>query len=202
MVIKRYLMAGLLVWVPVGVTFFVLKAVIELMDKSLAVLPEAYRPDSWLGVHFPGMGMIFLFVIVWLTGMVTANFIGRYLLGIWERLLDKIPLVRSIYSAVRKVMNSMMATGGESFRRVLLVEYPRKGVWSIAFQTNEHFVQAQEVIGEDVVMAFVPTTPNPTSGFIVCFPKSEVQVLDMSVDEALKTVISLGVVLPEVPEEA
>ncbi len=194
---KRYLMAGLLVWVPIGVTFFVIKALIEMMDRSLALLPQAYQPDTISGVHLPGFGMIFLFLVIWGTGMITANFIGRHMLQVWERMLDRIPLVRSIHSAVKKVLNSMMAAGGESFRRVLLVEYPRKGVWSIAFQTNENFVQAEEKIDQDLVMAFVPTTPNPTSGFIVCFPQSEVIELNMSVDDALKTVISLGVVLPE-----
>ena len=160
-------------------------------------MPQAYQPDHLLGIHLPGFGVLFLFVVVWITGVVTANFLGRKLVAFWERILETIPLVRSIYSAVKKVMNSMLSSQGDSFRRVLLVEYPRKGVWSIAFQTNEHVhFKGPEQAG-DMVMAFVPTTPNPTSGFIMCFPKDDVQELPMSVDDALKMVISLGVVLPD-----
>ncbi len=194
---KRHLMAGLAIWVPVGVTFFVIKALIEMMDRSLELLPYDYQPDTLFGMHLPGFGVVFLFLIVWITGVVTANFVGRKLVAMWERMLQNIPLVRSIYSAVKKVMNSMLSSQGDSFRRVLLVEYPRKGVWSIAFQTNDHVHFSQPNQEKDLVMAFIPTTPNPTSGFIMCFPKDEVQELPMSVDDALKMVISLGVVLPD-----
>ena len=194
---KRYLMAGLLVWLPLGVTFFVVRALINLMDTSLALLPSNYQPEVWLGFHLPGLGALFLLALVLLTGFFAANFFGKRMLRRWEHLMESIPLVRSIYSAVRQVVKSAMMTDGNAFRRVLLIEYPRKGAWSIAFQTNDDFRMAEQVSDETMLLAFVPTTPNPTSGFIIAVPESEAIPLDMSVDDALKAVISLGVVLPE-----
>lgn len=193
---RRYLVAGLMVWVPLGVTFFVLKWLIELMDGSLALLPDVYQPSHLLGFHIPGFGLLFLLSIVLVTGVITANTIGKYFLRYWEELMERIPIVRTIYSAVQKVVTGFVATDDTSFNRVLLVEYPSKGLWTVAFQTSDRFVEAEEQVGEGLVMAFVPTTPNPTSGFVICFPKNSVKVLDMSVDEALNLIISLGVVVP------
>ncbi len=197
---KRYLMAGLLVWLPLGVTLFVVKALVSFMDRSLALLPEAYQPDTLIGFHVPGLGAIFLLILVLITGFFTANFFGKRVVKRWEQLMERIPLVRSIYSAVSQVVKSMVLTDGNSFRRVLLIEYPRKGVWSIAFQTNDNFHLAREAVDEPMVLVFVPTTPNPTSGFIVAVPAEQTIPLDMSVDDALKSVISLGLVLPNQPK--
>ena len=194
--LRRYLVAGILVWAPLAVTFLLLRFAVTIMDKTLAVIPQQYRPDELLGFHIPGLGVILTFVVLFVTGMLAANFVGRYVVGGWESLMDRIPVVRSIYSAAKNFAEIVFSDSSDSFKKVLLIEYPRKGLYSIAFQTSSSLGEVQGRTGEEVVCCFVPTTPNPTSGIVIMVPRKDITVLDMDVDEALKMVISLGVVVP------
>ncbi|OOG25605.1 hypothetical protein B1C78_06475 [Thioalkalivibrio denitrificans] len=197
--LRKYLITGLVVWVPLVITFFVLKFLVDLMDNSLLLLPPAWRPQALLGFNIPGLGVVLAAVIVLLTGLITANLVGRKLVDIWESILHRIPLVRSIYSAVKQVMETLLGAGGDAFRRVLLIEYPRKGIWTVAFQTGVGVGEVQHRTSREVLTVFVPTTPNPTSGFVIMVPRDEVVELDMSVEDGLKFVMSLGVVSPKWP---
>ncbi len=179
-----------------GVTIFTLKILIGLMDRSLLLLPEQYRPEEWLGIAIPGLGTILTLVVLLLTGLLAANIVGRSMVGLWESLLDRIPIVRTVYSGVKNFAEIVFSDSGQSFKKVLLIEYPRKGIYSLAFQTATNLGEVQGRTGEAVVCTFVPTTPNPTSGFIIIVPKKDVIELDMEIDEALKMIISLGVVIP------
>jgi uncharacterized membrane protein len=194
--VRRYLATGLLVWVPLGVTFFVLKLVIDLMDRSLLLVPAPLRPENLFGFRIPGLGIILTFTLLILTGWFAANLLGKRLLALWEALLARIPLVSWVYSGVKKVAETLLSDRGQSFRKVLLIEYPRKGIWSLCFQTSSTLEEVQARTDREVICVFVPTTPNPTSGFIIMVPRAEVTELDMSVDEALRMIISLGVVVP------
>lgn len=198
--LRRYIIAGLLVWLPLAVTYRLLKFVVGQMDtwldSFLAWLPPNYHPDQVLGVALPGLGVIFTFLLLIITGMLAANFVGRAFVKGWESLLDRIPVVRAVYSAVKKFAEMVFSDKSESFKNVLLIQYPREGLYSLAFQTSSELGEVQGRTGEEVVCTFVPTTPNPTSGFIIIVPKRDVIVLDMDVDEALKMIISLGVVIP------
>ena len=202
--LRRYLVAGILVWAPLAVTYWLLKFAVGLMDRTLLLLPTPYRPENLLQqlfgtdapVHIPGLGVILTLIVLLLTGVLAANFVGRAFVGSWERLLDRIPVVRSIYSAAKNFAEIVFSDSSHAFKRVLLVEYPRKGIYSLAFQTTTDIPEVQGRTGAEVVGCFVPTTPNPTSGFIILVPKQDVITLDMEVDEALKLIISLGVVVP------
>ena len=194
--IRRYIAAGLLVWVPLGVTVFILNVVVGIMDRTLLLLPAAYRPENLLGMKIPGLGILLTLVVVLLTGFLAANFIGKGLVTFWERQLNRIPLVRSIYSASKNFAEVLFTDTGEAFKKVLLIEYPRKGVYSLCFQTSAELAEIQARTDDDVICVFVPTTPNPTSGFIIVVPKKDVIELDMEVDEAVKLIMSLGVVVP------
>ena len=194
--LRRYLVAGVLVWAPLAVTFLLLRIAVNLMDKTLAVLPQQYQPDELLGFHIPGLGVILTFLVLFITGMLAANFVGRYVVGGWESLMDRIPVVRSVYSAAKNFAEIVFSDSSESFKKVLLIEYPRKGLYSLAFQTSSELGEVQGRTGEDIVCCFVPTTPNPTSGIVIMVPRKDLTVLDMDVDEALKMIISLGVVVP------
>lgn len=193
---RRYFIAGLLVWLPIWVTLLIIKFIVDLVDRILSLLPQGSNPDNVFGVHIPGLGLIFTIFFVFLTGMLVTNFIGSWLVSVWESLLARIPLVRSIYTAVKQVSSTMFSSNGEAFRKVLLVEYPRKGMWSIAFQTGTGFNVPGESAVSDMVTVFIPTTPNPTAGFLLLVPKQDVVELKMNTEQALKLVISLGVVLP------
>ncbi len=194
--LRRYLVAGLLVWLPLAVTFGLLRFLIGLADKTLNLLPLAYRPAEWLPVAVPGLGVILTIIVLLVTGLLAANIVGRSVVGGWESLLRKIPVVRSIYSAAKNFAEIVFSDSGNAFKKVLLVEYPRKGIYSLTFQTATQMGEVQGRTGEDVICCFVPTTPNPTSGFIIVVPRSEVIELDMTVDEAAKLIMSLGVVVP------
>ena len=194
--LRRYLVAGLLIWAPLAVTFVLLRFAVTVMDKTLAIIPQQYRPDELLGFHVPGLGVILTFVVLFITGMLAANIVGRYVVGGWESLLDRIPIVRTIYGGAKNFAEIVFSDSNDSFKNVLLIEYPRKGLYSLAFQTSSELGEVQGRTGEDVVCCFVPTTPNPTSGFVIMVPRKEIRVLDMDVDEALKMIISLGVVVP------
>ncbi len=194
--LRRYIIAGILVWLPIGVTVFLLRILIGLMDRTLLLLPQQYRPEVLFGFGIPGLGIILTFIVLLVTGMLAANFVGRSMVSFWESMLDRIPIVRSIYSAAKNFAEIVFSDSSQSFKQVLLIQYPREGLYSLAFQTSSELGEVQGRTGEDVVCTFVPTTPNPTSGFIIIVPKKDVVVLDMEVDEALKMIISLGVVVP------
>lgn len=199
---RRYLTAGLLVWVPLGVTILIIKFLIDLMDQTLLLIPAAYRPDAVLGFHVPGIGVVLTFIVVLITGVVVANLFGRQLVSIGERMLARIPLVRSIYSGVKQLTETVFSNTGESFRKVVLVQYPRVGMWTVAFHTGDGRGEAQRKTGQDVVNIYVPTTPNPTSGFFLIVPRADIIELDMSVDEGLKMILSVGVVVPDAKKVA
>ena len=194
--LRRYLIAGLLVWLPIGVTVLVVKLLVDLTDQTLVVLPDKYSPDHLLGFHIPGLGVVLSIVVVLTTGVIMAHFFGQRLLGAWEAILNRIPLVRSIYSSVKQLSETLLSSGGQSFRKVLLIEYPRKGLWTLAFQTGTEMGEAQHKTGDEVINVYVPTTPNPTSGFFLMVPRRDVVELEMNVDEGLKMIISMGVVVP------
>ncbi|MFT4172900.1 MAG: DUF502 domain-containing protein [Rhodocyclaceae bacterium] len=194
---KKYLITGLLVWVPLAITVWVLQLVVSTLDKSLLLLPAVLRPSQWLGFQVWGLGALVSILIVLLTGVVASNFLGQRLVRFWESLLSRIPVVKSIYSSVKQVSDTLLGPGGQAFRRALLVQYPRQGSWTIAFQTGVPGGEVTETLGHDFVSVYVPTTPNPTSGFFLMMAKDDVVELDMSVDEALKYIISMGVVVPE-----
>lgn len=194
---KKYLIAGLLVWMPLGITFLVVRAIVDFLDRSLLLLPYAYQPDNLLGFHIPGFGVVLAVTMVLATGMIVANFLGRRIVAAWESLLARIPVVRNLYAGIKQVLEAVLAADGKSFRKVLLIEYPRKGVWSLAFMTSSDLGEVQEKTATDVVSVFIPTTPNPTSGFVLMVQRSEVIEMDMTVEEGLKMIISMGVVVPK-----
>jgi uncharacterized membrane protein len=194
--LRRYLVAGILVWLPLGITYMLLRILVGLMDRSLRYVPKQYLPEAWLGVSIPGLGVILTIIVLLITGILAANIVGRSIVGGWESLLERIPIVRSVYSAAKNFAEIVFSDSGNAFKKVLLVEYPRKGIYSLTFQTATDVGEIQGRTGEDVVCCFVPTTPNPTSGFIIVVPKKDTIELDMEVDEAVKLIMSLGVVVP------
>ena len=196
---RKYLIAGLLVWLPLAATAFIIKLVINLLDKIILFLPLQYRPESLFGFSIPGFGLALAIGVLLLTGMLAANLLGRELVAIWEGILSRIPIVRNIYNAVKQIASTILTSKGKSFRKVVLAEYPRKGIWSIGFLTNEQVELKCEGLRDEMVGVFLPTTPNPTSGFILLFPKEDLIELDMSVEEGFKFIISIGVVVPEGP---
>ncbi len=202
--IRRYLIAGLLVWVPLVITVVVIRALVNFMDRSMLLLPQQWRPETLLGYPIPGLGLALTVAIVFVTGLLVANLFGRRLLALWESILARIPLVRSIYGVVKQVAETILSANGDAFRKVLLIEYPRKGIWTLAFQTGMATGEIQRRTKAEVITVFVPTTPNPTSGFIMMIPRDEVMELSMSVEDALKLIMSLGVVAPResAPENA
>jgi len=204
---RRYFITGLLLWVPIGITLWVLNLIITTMDLSLSLLPANWQPVAVVGRNLPGLGVVLTVLVVFVTGLLAANFLGQRLVRLWEMVLSRIPIVNTIYSSVKQVSDTLLSPQGNAFRKALLVEYPRKGSWTIAFMTG---VPAEEIrrrvspsisgeaVGPEMVSVYVPTTPNPTSGFFLMFRKDETVELDMSVDEALKYVVSMGVVVPPV----
>lgn len=195
---KRYFITGLLVLVPLFITIWVLTTLISLMDQSLLLLPVEWRPEAQLGRAVPGIGAILTLLIIFVTGLIATNFFGRRLILIWEALLGRVPVVKSIYSSVKQVSDTLFSDSGQAFRKALLVQYPREGSWTIAFMTGQPGGDVANHLKGEFVSVYVPTTPNPTSGFFLMMPKADVVELDMSVDEALKYIISMGVVSPGV----
>jgi len=199
---KRYFIAGLLIWLPLGVTIVVIKFLVDLFDRSLLLLPHQYRPEVLLGMDIPGFGVLLSLTLILLTGVIVANFLGSKLVRIWESFLSRIPLVRSIYNAAKQIAQAVFGSGDQTFQKVYLIQYPRVGLWTLAFQTSKLQGEAQGKTGmADVVNLFVPTTPNPTSGFFIMASKQDIVELDMKVDDALKMVISGGVIVPDLPEK-
>ena len=193
---RRYLVAGLLVWLPLGATFYVIRLLVGWMDQSLLLLPDRFRPENLLGFNIPGLGVALSLAILLLTGLIAANLFGRKLVNLWEQLLSRIPLVRSVYSAVKQLVETMFADNGKSFRKVVLVEFPRRGLWTLAFLTSEEQGTVQQATGQDVISVYVPTTPNPTGGYFILVPREDVREIDLSVDEGLKLLLSMGAVNP------
>ena len=194
--IKRYFITGLLIWVPLAITAWVLSLIASAADQSLRLLPEAIHPHNLLGFDIPGAGIVVTLLIVLFTGLQAANFIGQPLVNWWERLLARIPVVNSIYNGVKQVSDTLLSSSGMAFRQPLLVQYPHQGSWTIAFLTGEPGGDVVNHLAGEHVSVYVPTTPNPTSGFFLMLRKSDVIELDMDVDEALKYIISMGVVAP------
>jgi uncharacterized membrane protein len=194
--VRRYLMAGLLVWVPILVTVLVVRFILDLMDRTLLLLPPSARPGLVFGVHIPGFGALLAILLLIFTGMLVSNIIGRNLVALWEELLNRIPFVRALYSGVKSFSTTILSNQGNSFKKVMLIEYPRQGIWSIGFQTAGDLPLISVHTGEPLVCVFIPTTPNPTSGFIVMVPRSQAIELQMTVDAAMKMIVTLGVVVP------
>jgi uncharacterized membrane protein len=195
--LRRYLVAGLLVWLPLGATYFVIRLLVEWMDQSLLLLPDRFRPESLLGLHIPGLGVLLSLMILLLTGLVAANLFGRKLVSLWEQLLSRIPLVRSIYSAVKQLVETVFTDNSNAFRKVVLVEFPRRGLWTLAFLTNDEQGPVQQATGERVISVYIPTTPNPTGGYFVLVPQVDVREINLSVDDGLKLLLSMGAVSPD-----
>tara|TARA_B100001113_G_C20953283_1_gene554095 strand:- start:169 stop:789 length:621 start_codon:yes stop_codon:yes gene_type:complete len=195
--LRTIIVAGLLVWIPIGLTIFVIKLLIDLLTQIYLLIPPALRPDNLLGVEIPGIGIIIAIIMVLLTGLIAANYFGNRIIKAWDAFLDRIPLIRSIYSPLKKFSELVLSDQTQNFSKVLLIEYPRKGVYSLCFQTSKELGEVQDQSGEELVCVYIPTTPNPTSGYIVLVPQNEVKELEMSVEDALKMIISLGVVVPD-----
>jgi len=194
---KKYLITGLLVWVPLVITAWVLKAIISTLDQSLLLLPQAWQPNNLIGFKLWGLGTLITLLVVVLTGMVASNFFGQRIVRIWESVLNRIPVVKQIYSSVKQVSDTLLGPGGQAFRKALLVQYPREGSWTIAFLTGAPGSELEQHLPSDSLSVYVPTTPNPTSGFFLMMAKKDVVELDMTVDAALKYIISMGSVSPE-----
>ena len=197
--IKKYIVAGLLVWLPLAVTVFIVKLVVDLLDNIILLLPPDYQPAIILGFSIPGFGIVLAISTLLVTGMFAANLFGRRLFGLWEAILNRIPLVRSIYNSVKQISTTILDANGKSFRKVVMLQYPRKGIWSIGFLTNEYVSVNIKGRNENLVAVFVSTTPNPTSGFILMMPHDEIIDLDMTVEEGFKFIISMGVIIPDGP---
>jgi uncharacterized membrane protein len=194
---RKYFLTGLLILVPLAITLWVLHAIISTMDQSLLLLPPQWRPAELFGFQVLGFGAVLTVLIIFLTGLLAQNFIGNYVVRIWEGLLNRIPIVNSIYSSVKQVSDTLFSSSGNAFRKAVLIEYPRQGSWSIGFLTGVPGGDVVNHLKGDYVSVYVPTTPNPTSGFFLMVPKADAIELNMSVDEALKYIVSMGVVAPE-----
>jgi uncharacterized membrane protein len=196
---KKYIITGLLIWIPLAITIWVLHLIVTTMDQTLTLLPFEFRPELEIFgrvVHIPGLGVIATILAVFLTGVFGSNILGQRLITFWETLLGRIPVVKTLYHGVKQVSDTMFAPGGQAFRKALLVQYPRAGCWTIAFQTGQPTGEVARHLGEGFISVYVPTTPHPTGGYFLVLPRSEVIELEMSVDEALTYVLSMGAVAP------
>ena len=193
---RKYFITGLLVLVPLSITLWVLHLIVGTLDQSLLLMPEKWRPESMLGFYLPGLGTILTLLIILLTGLVTRNFFGNRLLQWWELLLNRIPVVNSIYSSVKQVSDTLLSPSGNAFRKAVLIQYPHANCWTIAFQTGVPGGDVKTHLQGDYISVYVPTTPNPTSGFFLMLRRTDAIELEMTVDEALKYIISMGVVAP------
>ena len=193
---KKYFITGLLVLVPLFITVWVISGLVGMMDQSLFLLPETWRPKAQLGLEIPGMGAILTLLIIFFTGVIATNFFGKRLILVWEALLARVPVVKSIYASVKQVSDTLFSDSGNAFRQAVLVQFPRPGAWTIAFVTGKPGGDVANHLSGDYLSVYVPTTPNPTGGYFLMLPRADVVELDMSVDEALKYIISMGVVAP------
>lgn len=194
--LKKYFITGLLIWVPLVITVWVISIVINTMDQSIRLIPTQFRPLAQFGFDIPGLGTILTLMIIFVTGLVTANILGQQIVKFWEAALGRIPVVKSIYYSVKQVSDTLFSGNGDAFRQVLLVRYPHAEAWSIAFQTGEPAHDVSSRLSDDYVAVFIPTAPSPVNGFFFFVKRADTLVLDMSVDEALKYIVSMGVVSP------
>ncbi len=194
--LKKYFITGLLIWVPLAITAWVLSLIVRTMDQSLLLLPQAIHPEQLLGLYIPGIGALLTLLVVFLTGLVTANIVGQKLVRFWEGVLARIPVVKSIYYSVKQVSDTLFSGSGVAFRKVLLVRYPHPEAWSVAFQTGHPARDVADLLPDEHVGVFIPTTPSPVNGFFFFVKRKDVMELDMNVDEALKYIVSMGVVAP------
>lgn len=193
---RRYILTGLIVWIPIGITFLVVKALIELLDKLLLILPQKWQPEALIGVNLPGAGMLLAFAVILITGFLLTNIFGRQIIAWWDRLVSHIPIISSLHSAVKQLIETFFNQDSSAFKKVLMIQYPRPGLWTLAFQSNDAADEINSKSGLDMVSIFVPTSPNPTSGFVLLVPKNDVIEMDMSVEDGLRMIMSLGVVQP------
>lgn len=202
MTVRGYLVAGLLIWLPLGITLWVLNLIIGSLDQTLNLLPHEWRPEQLFGFRIPGLGVVFAFLMLLGTGMFAANVLGQRLVDFWHGLLSRTPFVKSIYNSVKQVSDTLLSDSGQAFKKALLVRWPHQDAWTVAFQTGAPAPQVLAEMGEEEhVSVYVPTTPNPTSGYFIMVPKRDTRELTMSVDDALKYVISMGVVVPNPPPQ-
>ncbi|HEV7166113.1 MAG TPA: DUF502 domain-containing protein [Gammaproteobacteria bacterium] len=200
--LRRYLVTGVFIWIPLGVTIFIFQFFIGFADGLLQLFPAAWQPKALIGFNIYGLGVIVAVIILLFTGFLASNYLGRFLLGIGDEILEHIPLVRSVYSAAKQISETMFSNKGRSFRKVVMIRYPQKDTWSLAFQTSDTLGELNVKVPGHMISVFVPTTPNPTSGFLLMVPPEDVIELEMSVDDALKMIISLGVIVPPWPKPA
>ncbi len=193
---KKYFITGLLIWVPLAITAWVLSLIVRSMDQSLLLLPQAIHPEHLLGMYIPGLGALLTLLVVFLTGLVTTNIVGQKLVRFWEAVLARIPVVKSIYYSVKQVSDTLFSGSGVAFRKVLLVRYPHPEAWSVAFQTGHPARDVADMLPDEHVGVFIPTTPSPVNGFFFFVKRKDIIELDMNVDEALKYIVSMGVVAP------
>jgi uncharacterized membrane protein len=194
---KKYFITGLLIWIPLAITIWVLKLVVDVLDQSLLLLPTAFQTENWLGIHIPGLGAILTVVIVFVTGVFATNFFGAQLVELWHEILHRIPVVNSIYSSVKQISDTLFSSSGQAFRKALLVQWPQQGMWTIGFLTGTPGGGVAEHLPPESIAVYVPTTPNPTGGYFIIVPRKDVIELEMSVDQALKYIISMGVAPPQ-----
>ena len=194
--LKKYFITGLLIWVPLAITAWVLSLIVRTMDQSLLLLPQAIHPEHLLGIYIPGIGALLTLLVVFLTGLITANIVGQKLVRFWEGVLARIPVVKSIYYSVKQVSDTLFSGSGVAVRKVLLVRYPHPEAWSVAFQTGHPARDVADMLPDEHVGVFIPTTPSPVNGFFFFVKRKDVVELDMNVDEALKYIVSMGVVAP------
>ncbi len=194
--VRKYFITGLLIWIPLVITIWVLKVIFDALDASLLLLPMSFQTENWLGVHIPGLGAILTLVVVFVTGVLATNFVGAQLVEFWHHILQRIPVVNSIYSSVKQISDTLFSSSGQAFRKALLVQWPHPGTWTIAFLTGTPGGDVVNHLPPDCLSVYVPTTPNPTGGYFVIVRRADVIELDMSVDQALKYIISMGVVPP------
>lgn len=193
---KKYFITGLLIWVPLGITLWVLALIVRSMDQTLTLLPHAVQPEQLIGFYLPGLGMVLTLLVIFFTGLVTTNIIGQKLVRFWESVLARIPIVKSLYYAVKQVSDTLFSHNGEAFRKVLLVRYPHPQAWAIAFQTGSPARDVADMLPDEYVGVFIPTAPSPVNGFFFFVRKQDVMEINMSIDDALKYIVSMGVVVP------
>ena len=194
---KKYFITGLLIWIPLIATVWVLKFIFDILDQSALLLPVDFQTEHWLGIHIPGLGAILTIATVLATGFLATNFVGAQLVQLWHGVLNRIPVVNFIYSSVKQISDTLFSSSGQAFRKALLVQWPRPGSWTIAFLTGTPGGEVARHVPPDCISVYVPTTPNPTGGYFVIVPRKDVVELEMSVDQALKYIISMGVVPPQ-----
>jgi uncharacterized membrane protein len=194
---KKYFITGLLIWIPLVITIWVLKLVVDVLDQSLLLLPVGWQTENWLGIHIPGLGTLLTLLIIFVTGVFATNFFGAQLVELWHEILHRIPVVNSIYSSVKQISDTLFSSSGQAFRKALLVQWPSPGMWTIGFLTGTPGGGVAEHLPPDCLAVYVPTTPNPTGGYFVIVARKDAIELDMSVDQELKYIISMGVVPPQ-----